>query len=412
MRDILLIEKALRTSWPDTAGNGRKRPFWKRPETPATAISPPPRHGRQAGQGRAPAVAEEIKTELCDRFPDSSRPKSPAPVHQRHVRPVVLAGRGRRRGGAGKAFGSSKNGSGRRIVVEYVSANPTGPLHIDTAAAPPWAIRSPVCCALPDTTCPPSTTSTTPVVRCVCWAIPCICACAKSATCPWCIRRSQGLVSRRLHPRHRPRNAGQGSFPDRASEPRLRICATSTPAPPFWRHQEDLREFRVELQVWFSEKSLVDACKVEEASTSCAPWASCTTRTTPYARHAAVRRRQGPRAPQERRYLTYLLPTSPITPTSLNAASMNASTCGRGSSRLRSPHEGGHHLQKHVRKDFHVVLNQMVNLMRGGEPVAMSTRSANSSPCAKCSTTWARTPPGSCSCPARATVRSTSISIL
>ena len=34
-----------------------------------------------------------------------------------------------------------------------------------------------------------------------------------------------------------------------------------------------------------------------------------------------------------------------------------------------------------VRKDFHVVLNQMVNLMRGGEPVAMSTRSANSSPC-------------------------------
>ena len=30
----------------------------------------------------------------------------------------------------GDAFGSSDDGRGRRIVVEYVSANPTGPLHI------------------------------------------------------------------------------------------------------------------------------------------------------------------------------------------------------------------------------------------------------------------------------------------
>ena len=265
---------------------------------------------RQA-KAAPPAVAEEIKTELCDRFPGL--------VTAEIAGPGSSTSRSPRR--SGRAWSPTwRSRQGLRLLQERqrpphrvwntCPPTPTGPLHIDTAAAPASGrIRSPVCCALPDTTCPPSTTSTTPVVRCVCWAIPCICACAKSATCPWCIRRSQGLVSRRLHPRHRPRNAGQGSFPDRASEPRLRICATSTPAPPFWRHQEDLREFRVELQVWFSEKSLVDACKVEEASTSCAPWASCTTRTTPYARHAAVRRRQGPRAPQERRYLTYLLPT-------------------------------------------------------------------------------------------------------
>lgn len=77
---------------------------------------------------------------------------------------------------AGAAYGQSSVGQGRKTLVEYVSANPTGPCMWATAAAPPWATAWPACCARPVSTWRPSTTSTTPVARCASWAFPCGCA--------------------------------------------------------------------------------------------------------------------------------------------------------------------------------------------------------------------------------------------
>jgi arginyl-tRNA synthetase len=59
----------------------------------------------------------------------------------------------------GERFGASEFGAGQRIQVEYVSANPTGPLNVVSA-----------CCASPDTTRKASSTSTTPAIRSTCWA--------------------------------------------------------------------------------------------------------------------------------------------------------------------------------------------------------------------------------------------------
>ena len=51
-------------------------------------------------------------------------------VHQFLPRQRRLACRRRRHPGAGEHYGRSQHGEGQRIQVEFVSANPTGPLHV------------------------------------------------------------------------------------------------------------------------------------------------------------------------------------------------------------------------------------------------------------------------------------------
>ena len=133
MRDILLIEKALRDI---VAANG-----WQWPEKAVLEIPRESSHGDLATnlamvlskQAKAAprVVAEKILKELCEKFPGlvTAEIAGPgfinitfAPSFWQGVVADVEA--------QGKAFGSSHNGNGRRIVVEYVSANPTGPLHI------------------------------------------------------------------------------------------------------------------------------------------------------------------------------------------------------------------------------------------------------------------------------------------
>ena len=81
----------------------------------------------------------------------------------------------------GERFGSSDTGHGRKIQLEYVSANPTGPLHIGHGRG---ATRWRACCALRATTSLPNITSTTRAVRCGFWAYPYTCACARPSGCP------------------------------------------------------------------------------------------------------------------------------------------------------------------------------------------------------------------------------------
>ena len=45
----------------------------------------------------------------------------------------------------GEAYGRSDYGKGEKIMVEFVSANPTGPMHWATPAAARWATAWPPC---------------------------------------------------------------------------------------------------------------------------------------------------------------------------------------------------------------------------------------------------------------------------
>ena len=133
MRDILLIEKVLRDI---VALNG-----WEWPEKAVLEIPREAGHGdlatnlamvlaRQAKTAPR-VVAEKITAALEERLPGlvSVETAGPgfinitfAPTFWHEVVGEIEE--------QGRMFGSSKNGNGRRIVVEYVSANPTGPLHI------------------------------------------------------------------------------------------------------------------------------------------------------------------------------------------------------------------------------------------------------------------------------------------
>ena len=133
MRDILLIEKALRDI---VAANG-----WQWPEKAVLEIPRESSHGDLATnlamvlskQAKAAprVVAEKILKELCEKFPGlvTAEIAGPGFINITFA-PSFWQGVVSEVEEQGRAFGSSKNGSGRRIVVEYVSANPTGPLHI------------------------------------------------------------------------------------------------------------------------------------------------------------------------------------------------------------------------------------------------------------------------------------------
>ena len=51
---------------------------------------------------------------------------------------------------AGEAYGQSEIGKGQKVNVEFVSANPTGPLHAAHARGAIFGDALPICCNLPD----------------------------------------------------------------------------------------------------------------------------------------------------------------------------------------------------------------------------------------------------------------------
>ena len=68
--------------------------------------------------------------------------------------------------GSGVQSTRSAFGDGRRVQVEFVSANPTGPLHVGHGREPRTAQASPTSSKRSDSTCNASTTSTMPAARC------------------------------------------------------------------------------------------------------------------------------------------------------------------------------------------------------------------------------------------------------
>ena len=133
MRDIILIEKVLRGIVADCG--------WEWPEKAVLETPKDAKHGDLATnlamvlskQAKAAprVVAEKLMAAVCEKLPGLVTAEIAGPGFINFTfapsfwQEVVLDVEEQ-----GRAFGSSKSGNGRRINVEYVSANPTGPLHI------------------------------------------------------------------------------------------------------------------------------------------------------------------------------------------------------------------------------------------------------------------------------------------
>lgn len=382
MRDIILIEKALRGI---VAENG-----WEWPEKAVLETPKDVKHGDLATniamvlskQAKAAprVVAEKIMAAVCEKFPGlvTAEIAGPgfinftfAPTFWQEVVMDVEA--------QGKAFGSSKSGDGRRINVEYVSANPTGPLHIGHGRG----------AAVGD--------SLTRLLRFAGYDV----------STEYYINdagRQMRLLGDSVYLRMRevcglpvqfpedPKGWYRGDYIIDIAKEMLEkdpktielpedeaknVCYEYACAQILAGIKDDLNEFRVEHQVWFSEKSLVDGGKVEEAFDKLrgmglvydkddAVWLA--TEQFGDDKDRVLRKGDG--------YLTYFA----------SDIAYHVNKFERGFDESIDIWGADHHgyvprmraaiqcMGRDPMNDFHVVLIQMVNLMRNGEPVAMSTR--------------------------------------
>jgi len=382
MRDIILIKEALRGI---VAENG-----WEWPEKAVLETPKDVKHGDLATnlamvlskQAKAAprVVAEKLMAAVCDKFPGLITAEIAGPgfinfsFAPSFWQEVVLDVEEQ-----GRAFGSSRSGNGRRINVEYVSANPTGPLHIGHGRG----------AAVGD--------SLTRLLRFAGFDV----------STEYYINdagRQMRLLGDSVYLRMRelcklpvefpedPKGWYRGEYIiDIAQEmldkdPKIielpeeeakNTCYEYACAQILAGIKDDLNEFRVEHQVWFSEKSLVDGGKVEEAFDKLrgmglvydkdnAIWLA--TEQFGDDKDRVLRKGDG--------YLTYFA----------SDIAYHANKYERGFDECIDIWGADHHgyvprmkaaihcMQRDPENDFHVVLIQMVNLMRGGEPVAMSTR--------------------------------------
>ena len=277
-------------------------------------------------------------------------------------------------------FGSSSIGKGRRIVVEYVSANPTGPLHIGHGRG----------AAVGD--------SLTRLLRFTGFDVVTEYYINDAGRQMRLLGDSVLLRAREVkglpvrYPDD-PKGWYHGEYirdiakevldihPDLTNLPEDEakdICYEYACKTILNGIKEDLQRFRVEHQVWASEKKLVDTGKVEKAFQKLnelglvyeqdnALWLS--TEKFGDDRNRVLRKSDG--------YLTYFA----------SDIAYHADKFARGFDECIDVWGADHHgyiprmkaaitcMNHDPDKDFHVVLIQLVNLMRGGEPVAMSTRS-------------------------------------
>ena len=382
MRDIILIEKALRDI---VAENG-----WEWPEKAVLETPKDVKHGDLATnlamvlskQAKAAprVVAEKLMAAVCEKFPGLVTAEIAGPGFINFTfapsfwQEVVMDVEEQ-----GKAFGSSKSGDGRRINVEYVSANPTGPLHIGHGRG----------AAVGD--------SLTRLLRFAGYDV----------STEYYINdagRQMRLLGDSVYLRMRevcglpvqfpedPKGWYRGDYiidiakemlekdPNTVNLPEdeaKNICYEYACAQILAGIKDDLNEFRVEHQVWFSEKSLVDGGKVEEAFDKLrgmglvydkddAVWLA--TEQFGDDKDRVLRKGDG--------YLTYFA----------SDIAYHVNKFERGFDESIDIWGADHHgyvprmraaiqcMGRDPQNDFHVVLIQMVNLMRGGEPVAMSTR--------------------------------------
>ena len=79
----------------------------------------------------------------------------------------------------GGSYGRGNVGKGETVNVEYVSANPTGPMHVGHGRGAVFGDALRICSSLPATRSRASTMSMTPADRSISWHARCSCATAR-----------------------------------------------------------------------------------------------------------------------------------------------------------------------------------------------------------------------------------------
>ena len=383
MKDLQIIKKALQEIVLQSG--------WQWPEKAVVEVPRDSAHGDAAtnlamtlaGQAKTSprTVAEKIRESLMQAYPGLFRVEIAGPgfinftfapsFWQQIVNEIEEQGDG---------FGSSDDGKGRRIVVEYVSANPTGPLHIGhgRGAAVGDSLTRLLRFAGYDVTTEYYINDAGRQMRLLGDSVYLRMRelCGLSVTYPedpkgW----YHGEYIRDIAREMLEKDPG---LPERPEDEAKNLCYEYACSTILDGIKADLREFRVEHQVWASEKKVVDAGKVDEAFAKLrgmgliyeqdgAVWLS----TAQFGddRDRVLRKSDG--------YLTYFA----------SDIAYHADKFARGFDECIDVWGADHHgyiprmkaaitCMKHdPEKDFHVVLIQLVNLMRGGVPVAMSTRS-------------------------------------
>ncbi len=275
-------------------------------------------------------------------------------------------------------FGSSNFGNGRKVNVEYVSANPTGPLHIGHGRG----------AAVGD--------SISRILRFSGYDVATEYYINDAGRQMRLLGLSTWLRVQEIcnMPVEFPEDYYKGDYiidiakdvlqkyPDLPTmedkEKAEDICFDYAMNSILAGIKQDLEDFQVEHQVWFSEASLVNdhivedtLNKLQEKGIAYQADGALWFRSTDYGddKDRVLRKSDG--------YLTYFA----------SDIAYHANKFERGHEELIDIWGADHHgyiprmraaienLGKNAKEDFSVILIQLVNLLRGGEPAAMSTRS-------------------------------------
>ncbi len=371
-KSLLAILEEMNLSWPEK-----------------TVIESPkdPRHGdlavniamMLAREAKMPPrdLAARLATALTERFPEVEKAEVAGPGFLNvtfvpafwHQTLLDIAA-------AGTQYGASHKGRGRKTLIEYVSANPTGPLHIGhgRGAAVGDTLARLMRMAGYDVATEYYVNDAGRQMRLLGFSV-------------WL--RAKELTGT---PMDIPEDFYRGDYirdiakellglrPEIATLPdgeAQDICYEYAMQRIMDGIKEDLQTFRVEHQVWFSEKSLVERGAVEDAFTALARaehlyekddalWFA----TTPLGddKDRVLKKTDG--------YLTYFA----------SDIAYHHDKFRRGFDYLIDIWGADHHgyiprmraaitaMERNAANDFDVVLIQLVNLLENGAPVSMSTR--------------------------------------
>lgn len=271
-------------------------------------------------------------------------------------------------------FGSLTYGNHRRVNVEYVSANPTGPLHIGhgRGAAVGDSITRILRFAGYDVNTEYYINDAGLQMRILglsTW-LRMQDLCHMPTTYPESYYKGEYIID--IAKEMLEKDPKLPTYPDAENR-----CYEYAMNKILNGIKQDLNDFRVEHQVWFSEASLVNNGTVEKTLNNLkergyvyeqdnALWFKSTLFGDDKDR--VLRKSDG--------YLTYFA----------SDIAYHADKFNRGFEELVDVWGADHHgyvprvaaaietLGRNPKEDFHVILIQLVNLLRGGEPVAMSTR--------------------------------------
>ena len=277
---------------------------------------------------------------------------------------------------AGDDYGKSDAGAGRRVQVEYVSANPTGPLHIGHGRG----------AAVGD--------SLARILRAAGYAVETeyyindagrqmrllgesimtryLQECGREATLPEdCYKGDYiGDLARDI------RDAKGDALLSMPEDEARAVCQKQGMDAILDGIKKDLADFRVEHQVWFSEKSLVDAGKVDNTLDDLKK------RGLAYEKDGALWYRTSEYGDDKDRVLRKS--SGDLTYFASDVA-YHADKYARGFDVVVDIWGADHHgyiprmkagveAMGRDREDLRVILVQLVNLLKGGEQIAMSTR--------------------------------------